>query len=98
MANTYDKGDLVRCTATFTNAAGAAVDPTTIVFRFKRPDGVVVSYTHGVDDELVKEEETGIYHVDVDPAVHGEWDYRFEGTGAVKAAGELRFTIRRSEF
>lgn len=28
--NSYDKGDLVRLTATFTNSAGVATDPTAV--------------------------------------------------------------------
>lgn len=35
--NAYDKGDLVRVTATFTNSAGAATDPTAVTCRVKSP-------------------------------------------------------------
>ena len=77
---TYDKGDLVRCTGTFTNSDGDAVDPAAILFKVKDPSGNVTSYTYGVDDDLVKL-TAGVYYVDVDADEVGEWWYRFYSTG-----------------
>jgi len=97
--NKYNKGSQVKCSVTFSDAAGDAADPSAVVFRYKDPPGVIRLYTYGVDGELVKDETgTGIYYVNLTPAVHGKWHYRFEGTGAVIAAGESQFEINRSVF
>ena len=92
----YEKGDLVRCSAAFTNIAGAYVDPAAVLFRFKNPGGTTTTYTYGVDAELVKD-AVGQYHVDVDANAEGVWFYRFESTGTGQAAGEEAFSVS-SEF
>ena len=95
--NSYDKGDLVRCTAAFTDAAGSAFDPDTVAFKSRNPVGSVTTYTYGVDAELVKD-STGNYHVDVDANRVGTWTVRFESTGTGQAAAESQFRIVESEF
>jgi len=95
MANSYDIGDLVRCTATFTDSAGDAIDPTAIVFRIKLPDDTTTVYTYGTDAELVKS-ATGVYYVDYTTVAAGTLDYRFEGTGAAVAAAESLFGVKTS--
>jgi len=96
--NTYDKGDVVRVTGAFTNAAGAAQDPSTVRFKFKDPANTVTTYTYPTDAQLVRD-STGNYHVDVDASISGEWDYRWEGSGAVgKSAGEGKFEVAPSVF
>lgn len=94
--NSYDKGDLVRVTAAFTNAAGTATDPTTVVCKVRSPSGIT-TYTYGTDAELVKD-STGNYHLDINITADGQWWYRWEGTGAVQQAGEGSFTVARSAF
>jgi len=97
MSTTYDVGDLVRCTGTFTNAAGTAVDPTAVSFMLRAPSGTETTYTYGVDAELVRD-GTGVYHVDVDADEEGAWYYRFESTGTGQAAEESRFYVDQSMF
>ena len=97
MPNVYDKGDLVRCSGAFTDAAGDACDPTGVVFKFQDPSGNETTYTYGTDSELVKD-SVGNYHVDVDTDEVGYWYYRFEGTGTGQAAGEASFIVRETEF
>lgn len=92
----YEKGDLVRCSAAFTDIDGNYVDPSKVLFRFKDPAGTTTTYTYGADAELVKD-DTGRYHVDVDVDAEGVWFYRFESTGTGQAAGEDAFTVN-SEF
>lgn len=92
----YEKGDLVRCSAAFTDTDGLYLDPTAVLFRFRTPGGTTTTYTHGVDVELVRDAE-GRYHVDVDANAEGVWFYRFESTGTGQAAGEEAFTVN-SEF
>lgn len=93
--NTYDIGDLVRLTGTFTDATGALADPT-VVLAEVRP------YVDGVYGTVVPitpvRESTGVYHADYSPATAGAYLYRIEGTGAVQQAAEGAFLVRVSNF
>jgi len=97
MGNVYDSGDLVRVSATFTNADDDSADPTAVTFKWQQPDGTETEYVYGEDDELVKD-DTGDYHVDLSPTTAGRHYVRFEGTGSVQAAVEGWFAVRGSEF
>lgn len=94
---TYDVGDLVRVTGTFTNSAGEALDPTAVNCKVKDPSGNVVTYVYGTDDELVKT-STGVYYVDVDADEAGDWWARVYSTGTGQAASEYIFSVRLSRF
>ena len=96
--NTYDNGDLVKCTGTFTQS-DAAIDPTSVYFKFKtpRPGSTITTYTYGVDVELVRA-DTGVYYVYVDANQDGEWRYRLYSTGTGQAAAEKAFMVRESAF
>ena len=95
--NKYDVNDLVRCSGAFTNSAGTAIDPTTVKFKFKTPDGTITIYTHGTDAQLVKD-STGNYHVDVNANAVGTWSYRFESSGTGQAAKEVTFEVKKTAF
>lgn len=96
MAATYDIGDTVRCTATFTTAS-TAVDPTTVIARVNTPLGVTTSYVYGTDAALLKD-GIGVYHIDIYPANAGKYTYRFEGGGVAGSAVEATFNVRVSAF
>ena len=81
----YYVGSLVRCSVVFTNAAGSAVDPTTVVFTYLGPGGQTDSYTYGTDVELVRA-STGNYYVDVSAFAAGTWQTRCTGAGTVGQA------------
>lgn len=83
----YHVGDLVRISATWTNAAGTAIDPTAVLAQYRDPGGTTTSLVYGVDAALVKD-STGNYHVDVDADEAGWWHYRFYSTGTGQAAAE----------
>ncbi|NJO31399.1 MAG: hypothetical protein HC874_30465 [Richelia sp. SL_2_1] len=70
-------------------------DPTSVIFKYKNPNGTITVLAYGVDSALVRE-STGIYYVDLDVDSSGLWFYRFEGSGTVKAASESKFTVRIS--
>ena len=91
MVETYDIGDRITVTGTFTNKAGALADPTTIVFKYRVRGGEAVTGT-------ASKASTGVYTADVDLTEAGQWYFRFTGTGAVVAAGELRCEVRGSYF
>lgn len=41
----YDINDSIRCSAEFKDSSGTYVDPTTIIFKLKMPNGTKLSYT-----------------------------------------------------
>lgn len=92
--NSYDIGDVVRLTGTFT-VSGSATDPTTVSLLIRRPDGVKTTLVYGTDVALEKT-GTGAYRCDYDPVVSGVHWYRFFSTGTAKAAEEQSFTVKRA--
>ena len=97
--NVYDIGDIARCTGTFTDIDDDPADPTSVVFRYEKPDGTETALTYGVDGAVIRD-SIGVYHVDLTIAAgeYGRWHYRWTGTGALVAAGESRFQVRRQDF
>lgn len=93
----YDVGDLVRCSAAFTDSAGVAQDPAGVTFKQKDPSGNIATLTYGVDGALVRA-STGNYYVDVSIDEAGTWAFRFAGTGNGQAAAESVFVVERSSF
>lgn len=93
--NSYDLGDLVRVTTTFTTAAGVAVDPTAVLLAVKNPAGKTTTYTFGVGTEIVKS-ATGIYYMDVNANAAGWWFYRWYSTGTGQAAAQNAFRVNAS--
>lgn len=98
MAGSYDINDSIRLRATFRDfVTKNYVDPTTLTFKFKYPDGTKISYVYGTNPELVKE-STGIYYVIMDVTSSGVYFYRFEASGTFKAASESKFLVKPSVF
>ncbi len=95
--NIYDNGDLIIVSAVFTDSVGAAIDPSTVTFKFKDPAGTTTTYLYGTDAELVRD-SVGNYHVDLSPTVRGDYLYRYESTGTGQAAEEHSFSVRRGNF
>jgi len=90
-------GDVVRCSGTFRDSADALVNPTTVTFKLKDPNGVVTTYVYGTNAEVLRP-STGLYVVDVEPTMAGTYKFRFSSTGTGKAAGESSFTVDESDF
>lgn len=95
--NSYDVGDVVRCTGAFANSVGTAMDPTAVLCKVRKPDGTVTTLTYGTDAALVKA-AIGSYYTDVVATDAGIWYYRFYSTGTGQAAGEASFRVRKSSF
>ena len=91
MASTYDIGDKVRVTGTFT-VADVATDPTTVTLRVLAPGGTVTPYTYALSE--VTKSGTGVYYKDISITTAGIWYYRWLGTGTVEAGGEAEFYVR----
>lgn len=90
MSNFY-QGTSVRIRATFEDADHVVTDPTTITGKFSTPAGVTTTYVYGTNAELVKE-ATGIYYFDINLNAPRVWNFRFEGTGTVRAASQGSLT------
>jgi hypothetical protein len=95
--NQYDLGQEVRCSVVFA-VSGVSADPSVVFFRVMKPDKTVESYQYPEVGTIIARDDTGDYHADVSTDQEGDWWYRFEGTGAVEAAGENHFSIKRSRF
>jgi hypothetical protein len=91
--NEYDIGTGVVMEARFTKA-GVAANPTTVTLTVKPPDkddpDIVV--------EDVENPEVGLFIGEIEVTDHGDYYYRFQGTGTVVAAREGRFRVRKSRF
>lgn len=92
----YDVGDLIRSSVTFTDFGGAAADPTTVVFKYEKPDGTVTSITYPAVGTA--KDSTGVYHADVTITAAGSWWFRWTGAGAVVAATEEPVFVQASMF
>lgn len=77
----------------FTDEAGALTDPTTVTLRIREPDGTLTSVTYA-GAQVVKD-STGRYHYNFRPDQAGVHHYRWIGTGAVTAAFEGAFHVRK---
>ncbi len=93
----YVVGNVVRCSTTFTNISGTAIDPTTVSFSYKNPAGTTTTLNYPTDAALVKD-STGNYHVDVSADLEGMYYWRFFSTGTGKAAFEGSFGVSNSQF
>ncbi len=92
--NSYPAGNMVRLTATFTNSAGAAVDPSSVhlLYAIVKPiASSVSSLAYGVNS-IVKL-STGVYYHDVDASSAGDWRYRWVARGSNAAAAEGGFSV-----
>lgn len=92
----YDIGDVARLSSAFTNAAGAAADPTTVTVKVRPPSGEIITRTYAAS-EVVKD-STGNYHFDYTILEEGVHYYKYYGTGSVIAAEESSFEVQTSEF
>ena len=77
MANAYSEGQGIRCSVIFRDIDGDNVDPATVRFRVRRPDGTVTVYVYLVDAQLVRD-SVGHYHCDIVLDREGDWFYRWE--------------------
>lgn len=92
----YDIGDLIRLTGSFSDLAGTATDPTGITLSIRLPSGTITTLTYGVDASVYRL-STGFYYSDFAPTMEGLHYYRFAGTGAVTAAEEQNFYIKKRQ-
>jgi hypothetical protein len=90
---TYDKGDQVRVTATFTSNdvnTNTTLDPANKATH-RKPSGADVEVTASTD-------ATGIYYADVDLDQIGTHTVKFTGTTPVKAMEVVELKVGKSVF
>jgi hypothetical protein len=92
MLNIYRYGQKVRCSVTF-EVNDVATDPTAVTFKVRTPARTTTTYTYGAPDAVIVKDATGQYHADVTANAMGEWNFRFEGTGACQAVEESAFVV-----
>lgn len=88
---TYDKGDLVRLTATFRDSANALVDPSTVTLKIHKPDGSTIIRTYA--GATITRSSLGVFYSDLNCDFAGTVYYRWEGAGAAQAAGQSSFFV-----
>lgn len=90
MANSYDIGDTVRVTATFTDTGGTLVDPAKVTFLVGSP---TVTSTETSTGSNVINPSSGVYYLDVVIDTAGAWNYRVLSTGVVDTAADDYFRV-----
>ena len=90
MATTYDKGDLVRLTATFT-VSGAVTDPTTVTLYIRSGAGVLTTLVYG--SSSITKVSVGVYRYDYSAATAGDVSFRWAGTTPAQSADQDSFFV-----
>ena len=95
MANTYEIGDLIRVTGTFTDAGGTNTDPDVVTGKYQDPSGTETT------DAAPTNSAVGVYYFDIEADEAGQWYYRIYGVtsgAAPQGAAESTFEVSASEF
>jgi hypothetical protein len=94
----YQRGQSVKLSVAFTNAAGAAANPTTVTCRVEEPDGTETTYT-SASSPAVTNPSTGTYELILVPDQSGNHTYRWTGTtGDTVAVDEGQIHVLLSAF
>ena len=77
---TYDIGNKIRMTGTFTDPldSDAAVDPSSVYCSVRTPSNVTTDYQYGVNANVTKS-STGVYYIDLLLTDDGYWYVRWWG-------------------
>lgn len=91
--NVYQKGDLVRVSATFTDVNDSLIDPDTVVINITSPDGVTTSVDYASSPSVLIRESTGSYYYQADADQVGDWHYTWVSTGIGQATQIGQFAV-----
>lgn len=99
MPSTYDIGDVIRVTGTFTDTGGTIGDPSGVSFLYDTPTSTAPTTATRSSTALgvvggIARASTGVYYVDVTATGQGLYETRFTSTGSLAASGESWFSIR----
>lgn len=93
-ANTYDVGETVTITGTFTEA-GELGDPSTVRFIYKNPANESTTLIYGTDTQITKVSK-GVYSMDLHLDTPGFWHYRVDD-GDSYIAIERKIQVKTSK-
>ena len=98
MSGSYDVGDLIQLTGTFTDSTGGPVVPTGVRFLVKDPLATVNVYTTSTTPIVVADSSYS-FSVQITADQKGKWYYRCESsTGANgQAAEESWFKVLKQQ-
>jgi hypothetical protein len=86
-------GDTPRLKTSFYSITGELVDPTTVTFKIKPPQGELVTATYAGGQ--VKKESTGVYYLDYPITESGIHEYRTEATGTLVKVSQGNFVVEQ---
>jgi hypothetical protein len=94
----YQLGQSVKLSVTFTDAAGAPANPTTVTCKVEEPDGTETTYTVS-STPAITNPVTGTFQLVIVPDQSGMHTYRWQGTtGTSVAVDENQFSVLLSAF
>lgn len=79
----YYAGSPVRVGAHFEDDTGTDVDPSTVTFVWRSPDGTETTYVYGTNANVVRS-SAGDFYAEVTPTEGGRWRYAWSTTGTNK--------------
>jgi hypothetical protein len=91
----FTRGSKPRLTVNFVDpVTKLPIDPDHLSLLIKDPARTETQYTYLTGATIVKE-STGMYHADIDmSSLDGDWQCRWEATGAGQAAAEVTIKIK----
>lgn len=91
--NVYQRGDLVRASATFTDVNDAPIDPDTVAIDVTSPDGATRTVTYAASPTELIRESLGNYYYQIDANQVGDWHYAWVSTGIGQATQIGEFVV-----
>lgn len=86
------QGQVARVSVEILNIDNVLADPTSLIFKIKKPDGTVV-----IESVTIKT-SVGKYYFDLELAASGTYLFRWESSGNNKGAIEGRVNVSASSF
>lgn len=94
MSDVWQKGDLLRLSAEFSDLNDNLIDPDVVAFYARKPSGT--AFTRTYPSSIVRT-SAGNYHIDLDLDEVGEWGYTWSSTGSGQAAENGLFLVEANE-
>lgn len=97
MSQQYDVGDMIRCSVSFKDLNGTAIDPTNVTIKIQKPNQTIVEYVYLVDGGVIKD-SVGNYHYDFLITLDGMHTFGWFGSGNMSAVETSTFFVNPSKF
>lgn len=95
MATKYIQGTTIKAKSEFRSFAGELIDPTTVVLKYKTPDGALITKTYSLAE--ISKTSTGLYYAFITLDQAGQYNFRWEGTGPDGSVTESSLTVSPSK-